>query len=292
MNAATAERRRSDRLWLTIPLRFEDVDSKGETVELDGRAVSLSRHGARIQLHRTLDKGQEIRVKSPFGHREAGFRVVQPIVPPGEKDGEYGVECVDENENFWGIEFPTREEGEKADAKALLECRMCHGLALLPLTLTEVEALRSIGKVGKLCQTCGVDTPWRYAEGRVPPTQLTEAVLNAMEEEDPNWISTFMDPAGRSHRRIIMQVPLGVRDSRGSAEITRTENISKSGFCFTSDKRYLAGEIVMSVFPLDPVTKRTELPARIVRELAIEGSGRKFYGATFESRTSSEPLVA
>jgi hypothetical protein len=292
MIADTAERRRSDRLWLTVPLNLEGVDTTGQTVEHKGRATSLSRHGARIQYSLPLKVGQTIRVKSPVTHHEAEFRVVELISPPGDKDGEYGVECLDDNENFWGIDFPILCDGERADAKALLECRICRTLALLPLTLTEVEALRSIGKVGKHCQNCTTETPWCYAEGRVPPTHVIEQAARNSSIGESSWMTSVMGPIGRGHRRIIMQVPLGVRDSRGSAEVTRTENISKCGFCFTSDKRYRLGEVIMSVFPLDPVTRKTELAARIVREQSIEGSGRRFYGATFEAVSAPEPLVA
>jgi hypothetical protein len=264
------------------------VDSNGVSVELDGRAVSLSRHGARIQYPLPLGKGQAVVVKSLTGDHEARFRVVEPIVSPKEKDGEYGMECVDEDENFWGIDFPSRAEGESSDAKALLECRMCHNMSLVPLTLSEVEVLRSIGKVGMPCHHCKIETPWSYAEVRV----RTNPSHPDSHQGPSSWITSAIPPLERGHRRVYMQVPLGLRDSRGSAEVTRTENISKCGFCFTSEKKYLTGEIVMSVFPLDPISQKTELPARIVREQPIEGSGRRFYGATFEPQTSSKPLVA
>lgn len=288
MTSNAGERRRSDRLWLTVPLRFESVDANGVSVELDGRALSLSRYGARIQYPLPLGKGQAVWVRSPIGRHEAQFRVVEPIVSPKEKDGEYGVECINGDENFWGIDFPSRVEGEQADAKALLDCKICHNMALVPLTLLEVEALRSMGKVGMSCHYCKTETPWGYAEVRV----RVQTSKKESQAEPTNWITSSVPSVERGHRRVYMQVPLGLRDSRGSAEVTKTENISKCGFCFTSEKKYLMGEIVMSVFPLDPITQKTELPARIVREQNIEGSGRRFYGATFEAQTSSKPLVA
>jgi hypothetical protein len=263
------------------------VDSNGVSVELDGRALIVSRYGARIQYPLPLGKGQDVVVRSPIGRHEAKFRVVEPIVSHKEKDGEYGVECVEE-ENFWGIDFPSRVPGETTDAKALLECRICHNMALVPLSLTEVEALRSIGKVGMSCTHCKTETPWSYAEVRV---RLHSSKKDS-QEESSGWSGSPLPPSERGHRRVHMQVPLGLRDSRGSAEVTHTENISKCGFCFASGKKYLTGEIVMSVFPLDPISQKTELPARIVREQTIEGSDRRFYGATFEAQSSSKPLVA
>ncbi|HEV2233809.1 MAG TPA: PilZ domain-containing protein [Terriglobia bacterium] len=277
-----AERRRSARLWMTIPLRMEGLDSSGRAMEYDGRAIGLNRYGARIQIPRPLDKGQAVRVKSPMGRYEAEFRVVESIASKGENGGEYGVACVDENNNFWGIEFPNSDG--PADARVLLECGICHNVALLPLTLSEVEALRSIGMVGLPCQTCAAVCPWRCAELSVPPHQAVEAARNRAEDRSA-WFSSVMESVDRGHRRVYMQLPIGIRDSSGNAEITRTENISKCGFCFVSGRKYLTGEILMAVFPLDSIAKKTELPVRIVREQPIEGSDRKFYGATFEART-------
>src|SRR5579859_5646048 len=282
-----AERRRSARLWMTIPLHMEELNSSGRTMEYEGRAVGLNRYGARIQIPRPLDKGQAVRVKSPMGRYQADFRVVESIASKGEKGGEYGVECVDENHNFWGIEFP-KSDGP-ADARVLLECGICHNVALLPLTLSEVEALRSIGMVGLHCPTCSAVSPWRYAELRVPPDRAEAA--RSQEEGRPAWYSSVMEPIDRGHRRVYMQLPIGIRDARGNAEITRTENISKCGFCFASERKYLTGEIVMAVFPLDSMAMKTELPVRIAREMAIEGSDRKFYGATFEARTRCKPMA-
>jgi hypothetical protein len=278
-----SERRRSARLWMTIPLSVEGLDSGGRTMEYEGRAIGLNRYGARIQIPRSLDKGQAVRVKSPMGRCEAEFRVVEPIASRGEKGGEYGMECLNEKDNFWGIEFP-KSEGA-ADATVLLECGICHSVALLPLTLSEVEALRSIGMVGIPCHTCAAVSPWRYAELRVPPHR-GGAVRRSVEGQ-PDGISSVIEAIDRGHRRVYMQLPIGIRDARGNAEITRTENISKCGFCFASEKKYLPGEIVMAVFPLESMAMKTELPVRIVRELAIEGCDRKFYGATFEA--SSRP---
>jgi hypothetical protein len=223
-----------------------------------------------------------------MGCHEAEFRVVEPIASAGEKGGEYGVECLDEKDNLWGIEFPTSDGA--ADARVLLECGICHNMALLPLTLSEVEALRSIGMVGMPCQTCVAVSPWRYAELRVPPLRAAAPVRSSAEGRS-NWITSVMEPIERGHRRVYMQLPIGIRDARGNAEITRTENISKCGFCFASERKYLSGEIVMAVFPLDPIARKTELPIRIVREQAIEGCDRKFYGATFEAHTSPKPAA-
>jgi len=289
MNTDTSDRRRSDRLLMTIPLRVEWLDAEGHAVEQAARAISLNRYGARIRMPKALDCGQAVRLMSPIGHFRADFKVVDHISPAEGEDHEYGVECLNDNENFWAIEFPDSNRVDAEDAHVLLECRMCHSIALLPLTLTEVATLRSMGLVARPCQTCLKDTPWRYAAVRVPPNRMEDG---KSIERGSNWLTANMEFIERGHQRVLMQLPLGVRDWQGGVDVTRTENTSESGFCFTSEKRYLPGEIVSVLFPFDAATQSPEIPARIVREEVIEGSNRRIFGATFEDHTPSYPVTA
>jgi hypothetical protein len=292
MTTQTVHKRRSERILLTVPLMVEGVDVEGNIVEYEGRATSLNRYGARIQIPQVLDRGQAVRLRSPIGHYEADFRVVESLVSPQGDSREYGVECmndIDEKDNLWGIEFPTSAESDKASAKVLLECGMCHTMALMPLTLLEIETIRTIGMVGLACQKCVAETPWKYAE--VPALSAAAAMRTGAEKQsNPAFVSG--EAAGRDHRRVYMQMPLELRDSQNNLEVAQTENVSKCGFCFSSDKKYLRGEIVMAIFPLDSKSPGTELPARIVRERVIEGSNRKIYGATFQPPASSRTVAA
>ena len=262
------EKRRSDRLGVKVDVRVEGVDPNGEIVEYEGSAAGLNRHGARIKIPWPLDCAHPVRVRTiQHQSRQAEFRLV-PINAPKESVGDYGIESLDENENFWGIEFPDSGVKEDEDARVLLECGICHSMALFPLSILEIDALRTIGMVGKPCRTCRAESPYHYAD------------LILLEGES-NWLVSPQRPSDRGHRRVYMQMPVEVRNTRGEVEITRTENISKTGFCFTSEMKFLRGEIVRAVFPFDPITRRTELGARIIRASSIAGSHRKFYGARF-----------
>jgi hypothetical protein len=197
-----AEKRRSDRLMLTVPLVIHGTDPRGATFKDDGRTITLNRHGARIQTGRPLRTGQVVRLVNQISHREADFRVVGPVAPFTEKGGEYGVECLQDQDNVWGIQFPPPAEGSHPDSKALMECRKCRTVAVLPLSLVEVEVLETAGILSKPCQTC--DTPsaaWGYAEKQVamqaPPGEA------AMLERAQTQVKA---PGGgidqRRHRRV------------------------------------------------------------------------------------------
>jgi len=286
MTAASSERRRSDRIWLTLPVRAEGVDSNGHPFECEARAISVCRHGARLQIGQSLDEGQALRLKSPTSDDAADFRVVASFAPPGNKDGEYGVECLDIQANFWGIEFPASDSDGPMDGKVLVECRKCQTIALLPLTLSEVEALRAMGLVGKPCAHCNTITLWKYAQVGAPPHRQGASTENSSVEDSandpPNSDPGAPEAPERNHRRVYALMPVGVRDAQGSEEMTRTENISKGGFCFASQRTYQPGESVLAIFPHDAVAPKTELPAHIVRAQNIEGSDRKIYGAKYK----------
>jgi hypothetical protein len=84
--------------------------------------------------------------------------VVGPVSPPLEHGGEWGVECGTPDANIWGINFP--KQIEKSEAKALLECHMCHDVAITRLSLVEVDVLETSGILSKPCKPCAANTPW------------------------------------------------------------------------------------------------------------------------------------
>lgn len=279
------EKRRSDRLLLTIPLRIHGTDSRGVAFKEDARTVTLNRQGARIQVSHPLRSGQTVRLVNLVSHHEADFRVVGPTAPPSEKGGEWGVECLDSKENIWGIQFPPPVGGKGVESKALLECRKCHTVALMPVSLVEVEVLQTAGILSRHCQSCDNVSPWGYAEKQVamegPPG---EAAMVAEAQAEARAAVTGAD--SRRHRRVALQLPVLVRDYYGGAEITKSENVSKGGFCFASEKNHMVGEGVLVVCPYSTSTQSIEVPARIVRRREIEGTNRKIYGVRYDPQTS------
>jgi hypothetical protein len=269
-------RRRSDRLMLTIPLRVLGSDPNGLAFKEEARTVTLNRHGARIQTSRRLSSGQVVRLVNLVSKREAEFRVVGPVSPVTDKGGEWGVECVSATDNIWGIQFPPPREGQSVESTALLECRRCHAVALMHLSLVEVEVLQTSGILSKPCQSCEAASPWGYAEKPLamsaPPGE--EAMLAegqaAARGVDQRW-----------HRRVSLQLPVRIRDYYGAVEITKSENVSKGGFCFASEKNYLLGQGIVAVCPYNPAASTIEVRARVVRRQDLEGTSRKIYGLRY-----------
>jgi len=269
----TSQTRRSDRLMLTIPLKVQGVDADGQEFEIPARTVILNRHGAHVKIPRKLRAGQTVRLVNLVTSSKAEFRIVRPVSTPSENGGDYGVECTEPDGDIWQIEFAPLENGEAADARALLECQICRKVYLAHLTLGELETLRTYGVVGKSCAACRTETPLRYADfGTVK-----------LDTVDEGWKTLFSGfSRQRRHRRVCLQLPLGIRDGKGGVEVSKTENVSKGGFCFTSEKEYHAGQGVTVVFRGGTFSRNVEVPAQIVWQQRFEKNNRKIYGIQCE----------
>jgi PilZ domain len=269
------ERRRSDRVMLTIPLVISGVDNYGRRFEAEGRTVSLNRHGLLVHATRPLRLGQVVVLSNLLGHREAEFRAVGPVAPLVEGAGEWALESVDPDSNIWGIGFPPLPESESEDARGLLECRGCHAVVLMRVSGMETEVLTTSGLLSKRCATCGKETPWGYAEKQI--------AMDAPREEI-KMISETSESARRRHRRVSLQLPILIRDFYGGAEITQSENVSKGGLCFASDVVYHVGQGVQVICPYDPSGAEIEVSARIVRNMNFTGRHRRLYGVRYEAK--------
>lgn len=272
------EKRRSDRILLTIPLSIQGKDENGQPFQLDAQTSILNRHGARIRVNRRLHAGEIVRITNLVGRRSSDFRVVGPVAPFTRRGGEYGVEYVDQTENIWGIQFPPALSGEATEPTALLECRKCGQVRLSPVSLVEVEVLETSGILKKQCESCGVVSLWSYAEHRTGASGAGAQGGVASGAAGPS------DAPGRErrrHRRVSLQLPVRICDYDGNIEITRSENISKGGFCFISETPYEVGEGVMVTCPYNSKVQNIEVRARIASRREIEGTPARVYGVQF-----------
>lgn len=275
---AEADRRRSERLLLTIPIRVEGVDVKGQPFSENTRTLVINRQGARIQLKRPVAHGATLKITTLIGNRQAKFRLVGPTQPVSAEGGEWGVECLDEKSNLWGIGFPPSLRGQE-QALALLECRQCHSVNLTPLSLIEHDVLTSSGLLTKECATCRKLTNWAITEkalGMPVPGQEAEPSISGVITGPP--------PAAiqRQHSRVGLKLPIRVRNFSGTEELTRSENISKGGLCFISDNRYEPGEVLLVTCPFERGGHNIEVRSNVVRRLEMQGTIRFIYGIRYE----------
>ena len=195
------ERRRSERLLLTVPIQVEGVNRWGEKFSEATRTIVINRQGARIFLKEPVAAGAVVLVSNNMGHRKAKFRVVGPTQPATAEGGEWGLECLDEKANLWGIGFPPPQQ-ELGSCTALIECRRCHALKLSALSMVELEVLGTSGLLVKECEPCGRSTPWSYRD----PAHGTPY-------EDPDTNAEVLEAHKstgnrRFHSRVALQLPI------------------------------------------------------------------------------------
>jgi hypothetical protein len=273
-----AEKRRSERVTLTVPLWVMGTHPKGFPFIEDARTLNVNRYGAHIRIFRPLKSSQKVTVVNLATHREAEFRVVGPLIPFTEEGGEYGIECLRARDNIWDIDFPPPSEDRAMPPTALLECRGCQRVVLERLSMIEVDVLRSAGILTRKCSRCAAETAWGYPERRIAmegPPEETDLFEQAREE--------IARREQRAEPREALQLPLRVRDFDGQEEIAHTENVSPSGLCFISSRPYQVGQGVVVTCPYEEKSKAPATPARIVRSAAIGGSSRRLYGVRFEA---------
>ena len=69
--------------------------------------------------------------------------------------------------------------------------------------------------------------------------------------------------------------------------MAKSENISKGGLAFMSDKNYEIGEGLQVTCPYDPAGHNIEVRARVVRRREMKGSGRTVYGVRYEKEPNA-----
>jgi len=250
--AELKSRRRSERLYLTIPIRVFGTDPSGRDFCEDTLTTSVNRHGARIRLENSLVVSEEVHITNLTNNREDHFRVVGPVGerPRGAAFGDWGVQCLQPEKNIWGIEFRDSPE-EAGEASALLECCSCSSVASVQLSYEEMDALAATKLLSRECSQCRQGTLWKAAspdrrrqEPAAIPNALAAAGLPQQTPVPPPRVEPIGKPAPaeegrtgqerRQERRLALRVSIRIRAQDGAAEITKTENLSKTGARFLS----------------------------------------------------------
>lgn len=272
------EHRGTERLRLSIPIRIIGVDHEGVDFTEDTRTVVVNRAGARIAAKRGLIPGETIRLINLENYSEADFRVVGPMQPAGAEGDEWGVECVEAGRNVWGIELPPPLPAELMEAGALLVCRACQDQGLVVVSFMDVEVLESAGQIVHDCNRCGKPTFWTYAEVTRRPREFppTEPVA------PPSRIAaTGKGLEKRKHKRLLMKMPIQIKNQKGEQEIGKTENLSIGGFAVSLAMDLNVGDNITVVCPYTPGGQNIEQKAEVRRRTQFTFGGMRVYGCRY-----------
>jgi len=100
-----ANRRRSERVMLQIPIVVSTESVEGEQMEEETQTMVVNAHGGLVKLQMDVMPGQPIVLRHPRSGVEAEARVVRVENPPGGFTA-VGFEFYEVSPKFWPVEFP------------------------------------------------------------------------------------------------------------------------------------------------------------------------------------------
>jgi len=268
----------------TVALRVEGIAEKGDAFECPGHATGVNRYGAQIRLDKSVAVGRQVRLTNLDSGAKGDFRVVRVLASSSPDKVEFGVEALVDDPTFWGIDFPPRPK-KPPESRALLECRRCRTVRLLPLSFSEVDVLESGGVLLKPCAACNADMPWGYAmqaagSGEFPPDPA---------DRDREALSGTLTQAGE--RRAFVQRPISIRNSSGQVDKAQTESLSKRELSCSSQRTYEVNQEVTLEWANPSTGLRVQARGRVLRRHDIGGSKRKIYNIRYESPVTAMPAV-
>ncbi|HTB93582.1 MAG TPA: PilZ domain-containing protein [Candidatus Sulfotelmatobacter sp.] len=162
--------RRSGRVSKSIPILLIGSDADGRLFSENTRTVMLSLHGAGIVSTHKLIAEQELILRSMETNKETDIRIVGEIA---SEDGRhtYGVAFVDDELDFWKMDFPAPPPPEVRPLELVLECGSCGETVTLLNGDYEFDVCTIHGGLVRYCTDCGFATVWKRPEpGSAPRT--------------------------------------------------------------------------------------------------------------------------
>ncbi|HUZ47117.1 MAG TPA: PilZ domain-containing protein [Terriglobia bacterium] len=271
--AEPCSKRRSDRVSVEFPIEVVGSDAMGVDFLDKTRAVLVSKHGGKIVLDRVLPPEQEITVLCTSTGKEAVARVVGRV-GEGAEGHYYGIAFLDLEVNLWDIEFAGLSESEKAAARVLLECAVCHARKVTYLDVPEAEVLEANQRLSIFCKRCSNATTWLpVPASAIPQEPGVEQQIVAKKSSQPTQAIEQ-----RKEKRLRLCVVVCIRDVQLGDEITKTVDVSRAGFGFKSRRRYRVGSVLQAALPYAPDQANIFTPGRIVHAEESAEKGVFSYG--------------
>ncbi len=278
--SAGEARRRTERVLLRIPIEVKGETSNGVPFSEKTFTLVVNRDGGRIPLKNTLKLNDSLTITNLQTKVSCPFRVVERTTDTiGDGLPEWGVECLEPDVNFWGINFPKRMMVQAAPemVDALLECSKCQARELAQLSLEQYRQLISQSALDRNCAQCSAQTQWVFG--------FVEGELE--EEAEPAGRPAEAVPVApgierREAKRMTVKLPVRIRLEGGREEVARTENLSKTGVCFASDLEMKTGDMIRVTVGYAEGGQEGEMAARIVWRKPVEGTSRALYGVRLE----------
>lgn len=275
-DGATVQKRRSDRIFIRIPLSIVGTDPDGHS--FGGRAVTeiVSRYGASIVTKLSLFPEQQVTL-IPTDKKRVLARVIgQTSI--GSNGHTYGSAFLNATIEYWGIHFPPVAEALATSTH--VECCDCHAREMVRLDELESEVLRANDRLRRLCPRCGTVTSWQLVDDdgvnrriaqpsrESPPQQKREQSTTA----PPTEVADADRPQPRMYQRVRVKMKACISKPGLDDDIVNTINVSRGGVAVRSERVYATESWIQLAVPYTPAAANIFVPARIVWRGDLEGA--------------------
>lgn len=272
--------RKSERALLTIPIYVEGEDVAKVHFSETAYTLIVNRDGGLIATSHVLQIGGVIRITNMRMKTSCSFRVVARAEKSLSGVPEWGVKSLEPQIDIWGVYFPAKnEELPHPDLiDALLECQECSSREMAQITVAQYRRLITQSHLQRYCPQCGTVRKWRFGFVEIGPDDISPSFSAA---KGPGL--TPRDKADkRREKRMVVKLPIRIRDSAGREVASTTENISKSGICFACSLNEAIGETVHVNLESDGSGIQRAFLAHILWRRPIDNEGTAIYGARLE----------
>jgi hypothetical protein len=260
------KQRRSDRIAMSIPIQVSGRDERGQDFVAESQTVNLSRHGATIILKQSLKPDQDLKITLLRRSIGAAFRVVGRI--GGESDGfVYEVAQLDSGVDLWGIGFPPTSDAKRVVGRLLMECKNCRYQEIAYLNELEVQVFQANQELTRPCEKCRKATLWKAVRDESASSasaSKTVADAEAAAGPQPSTVGR------RRNTRVSTRLLACIRQPGFSDEVVMTENMSRGGLCFRSNKAYVSGSPIEVAVPFSAGGANIFVRARIAHVVRKE----------------------
>jgi hypothetical protein len=278
----TPSMRRTDRVSLTVLLEAFGIDSNGQEFKEPTRTLLINRGGAVIILERDLKPEQEIQIRRQTGadsQKTVAARIVGEF--GRQKDGHlYGIEILDNENDFWKIEFPPIAESTEAVARMLLHCSYCKSREVAYLNELELRGFETNRGIARHCKTCGVPSIWTQAPHE-DEKQRSLRTARGKGARDADQIPGGEEQRARQRMRMKTRLTACIRQPDSDDELAVCEDISPIGMCFRSKRRYDTQALIQVAVPYSPDAANIFLPANVVYSEEIPRAGLFRHGVEY-----------
>jgi len=263
---------------------------EGKIFSEQARTVLLSRHGAGVVSEYKLSPEQELIIRPLETNKEAEVRVVGQLGSQGESYT-YGVAFLNQNIDFWGIEFPPVSQSEKVANCVSLQCASCGTRETVVQSDLESDVYLVNEGIVRYCKACGNSTFWKRADDAIEGQAAAQSIEEKPGPSESSATESVDSPADlkpslraenrRKHVRTKVNFKGCVRSFAFGDDIVTCEDISRGGLRFKSRKQYAVKTDIEIAAPYSPGSPNIFVRGQIVRVEEVPGEKSFRYGVAY-----------